>query len=213
MEEIQSKLKQLKGRFEKVSSSIDRDKLRTEIRELEAQTMKEGFWNEPSQSTAISKQLAEKQKTLSTFKDLENRINNALEISEESSMEEELKKEISELENILNKFEFKIFLSGPHDGSEAILSVHSGAGGVEAMDWAAMLVRMYQRYFDRQGWKYEVTDEDPGEEAGVKTVSMIVHAPYSFGYLKGEKGTHRLVRQSPFNADKLRQTSFALVEV
>ena len=81
------------------------------------------------------------------------------------------------------------------------------------MDWAAMLARMYQRYFERLKWKYEVTDENPGEEAGYKTFSMIVHTPLAYGYLKGEAGTHRLVRQSPFNADHLRQTSFALVEV
>ena len=213
MEEIQGKLKDLKERFSKISEQIDRDKLRTEIRELEAETMKEGFWNDRNQSSAISRQLSDKQKTLNTIEDLESRINNALEMAEESSMEEDLKKEIKGLEDLLDKFELKLFLSHPHDESEAILSVHSGAGGVEAMDWASMLVRMYQRYFEKQDWKFEVTDEMAGEEAGIKTVSMIIHEPYAFGYLKGEAGTHRLVRQSPFNADKLRQTSFALVEV
>lgn len=213
MEEIQDKLKGLKDQFDKVSQTIDQDKLRVEIRELEAQTMKEGFWNNPQQSSALTRQLSDKQKTLATLEGLETRIQNSLEISEESSMQEDLNKEVEQLEQILEKLELKLFLSNPHDESEAILSVHSGAGGVEAMDWAAMLVRMYQRYFDRQGWKYEVTDEDAGEEAGIKTVSMIIHESLAFGYLKGEKGTHRLVRQSPFNADKLRQTSFALVEV
>ena len=213
MEEIKNKLEELKSRFEKVSRSIDRDKLSVEIRKLEAQTMKEGFWNNPEQSSAISRQLSAKQKTLATLEDLESRINNAIEISEEASMQEDLTKEIKEITDELDKLELKLFLSGPHDESEAIISVHSGTGGVEAMDWASMLVRMYQRYFEQMHWKYEVTDENPGEEAGIKTVSMIVHTPFAFGYLKGEAGTHRLVRQSPFNADKLRQTSFALVEV
>lgn len=213
MDEIKDKLQNLKERSEKVAESIDRDKLRGEIRELEAQTMKEEFWNNPQESSVISRQLSDKQKTLAALENLESRINNALEISEEPTMQEDLKKELSEIAKELDKLELKLFLSNPHDESEAILSVHSGAGGVEAMDWAAMLVRMYQRYFDRQGWKYEVTDENPGEEAGIKTVSMIIHELYSYGYLKREAGTHRLVRQSPFNADKLRQTSFALVEV
>src|SRR3989338_8149567 len=213
MEEIQDKIEDLKERLTKVSQSIDRDNLRTDIREFEAQTLKVEFWNDPQQSSVISRQLSDKQKTLSALEGLETRINNALEMSEEPSMLKDLSKEIKELEQILDKLELKLFLSNPHDWSEAILSVHSGAGGVEAMDWAQMLVRMYQRYFDRVDWKYEITDEDAGEEAGIKTVSMIVHEPYAFGYLKGERGTHRLVRQSPFNADKLRQTSFALVEV
>jgi peptide chain release factor 2 len=213
MEEVQEKLKNLKEKFSKVSETIDRDKLQTEIREIEAQTLKEGFWNDPQESSKITRTLSDKQKTLNTLLDLEERINNALEMVSESSMKEDLEKEIKELEAILDKFELKLFLSNPHDESEAIISVHSGAGGVEAMDWAAMLVRMYQRYFEKSDWKFEVTDEDAGDEAGIKTVSMIVHEQYAFGYLKGERGTHRLVRQSPFNADNLRQTSFALVEV
>ncbi|OGE72433.1 peptide chain release factor 2 [Candidatus Daviesbacteria bacterium RIFCSPLOWO2_02_FULL_38_15] len=213
MEEIQTKLKDLKEKFDKISQAIDRDKLHTEIRELEAQALKEGFWNNPQESSVISRQLSDKQKTLTAMEELESRISNALEISAESSMLDDLKKEIEELEQIVDKLELKLFLSNPHDESEAILSVHSGTGGVEAMDWCAMLVRMYQRYFEKMNWEYEITDEYPGEEAGFKTVSMIVHEPYSYGYLKGEMGTHRLVRQSPFNADNLRQTSFALVEV
>ena len=128
-------------------------------------------------------------------------------------MEQELKTENIELEKLLSGLELQLFLSNPHDESAAILAVHAGTGGVEAMDWAAMLSRMYQRYFERKGWSYEVSDESFGEEAGYKSISMIVNAPFAYGYLKAENGTHRLVRQSPFNADALRQTSFALVEV
>ena len=155
----------------------------------------------------------EKQKTVNALESLEKRITNALEISEETEMLEDLTEETSQVEELLSDLELKLFLSGPHDESEAIISIHSGTGGVEAMDWAAMLARMYQRYFEKKGWSYEVTDESAGEEAGIKTMSMIVHAPYGYGLLRREAGTHRLVRQSPFNADALRQTSFALVEV
>lgn len=213
MDEVKSNLSELKERFQKISETLDRDKLRVEIRELEAQTMKKGFWSEPQESQKITRDLSEKQKTLASLEALEGRINNSLEISEEVEMLEDLQKEIREVEKLLDQLELKLFLSKPHDESEAILSVHAGTGGVEAMDWAAMLARMYQRYFERVGWKFEVSDESPGEEAGLKTISFIVHASFSFGYLKGEAGTHRLVRQSPFNADALRQTSFALVEV
>lgn len=221
MVEIQEKLRDLQNRFKKISNQIDldkqsltlQDKLRGEIRELEARSMKEGFWNDQRESQVSSRKLSDKQKTLSTLENLEGRINNALEISGESDLMEDLKKEVTEISQILDKLELKLFLSNPHDESEAIVSVHSGAGGVEAMDWAAMLARMYQRYFEKKDWKFDITDEMPGDEAGYKTFSMLVHEPYAYGYLKGERGTHRLVRQSPFNADKLRQTSFALVEV
>ncbi|HBQ51263.1 peptide chain release factor 2 [Candidatus Daviesbacteria bacterium RIFCSPLOWO2_01_FULL_38_10] len=181
----------LKSRFEKISQSFDRDKMQGEIRALEAQMMQPGFWDDRQRAEVVSRQLSDKNKTLETLESLEQNLD----------------------EKLLKEFELKTFLSGPHDSSEAILSIHSGTGGVEAMDWAGMLYRMYQRYFERKNWKFELTDESLGEEAGYKSVSMIVHAPLSYGYLKGEAGTHRLVRQSPFNADKLRQTSFALVEV
>lgn len=202
MDEIKSKLEELKNRFEKISTSIDRDKLRGEIRDLEAKTMEQGFWEDWKNAEVVSRQLADKQKQLTTLENLEKRIEQVIDL-----------REAKEIEDSLKEFELKTYLSGPHDGSEAILSIHSGTGGTEAMDWAGMLFRMYQRYFELKGWKFELTDESLGEEAGFKSVSMIVHAPLAYGYLKGEAGTHRLVRQSPFNADNLRQTSFALVEV
>lgn len=213
MEEIQQSLKDLKDRYSKIREQIDVDLLHREIRELEAQTMKEGFWGDQRQASAISRQLSEKQRTVQTLEELETRIQNALEISQEEEMLEDLSSEVEQIEEKLSELELKLFLSGPHDESEAIISIHSGTGGVEAMDWAAMLARMYQRYFEKMGWAYEVTDESAGEEAGIKTMSMIVHASYAYGMLRREAGTHRLVRQSPFNADALRQTSFALVEV
>ncbi len=213
MEDIQIKLKDQKNRFEQINQQLDRDKIKQEMLVLEAETMKPGFWDDSRQAQTITRQISEKQKNLSTMEDLESRIQNSLEISEEESMLDELKAETKLIEKILSDFELKLFLSHPHDESEAIIAVHSGAGGTEAMDWAQMLSRMYQRYFEKKGWSYEISDESAGEEAGIKTMSMIVRAPFAFGLLKGEAGTHRLVRLSPFNADALRQTSFALVEV
>lgn len=213
LQEIKSRLKILKERFEKIAVSVDRDKLRQDIRDLEAQTMKEGFWDNQREASKLSQELGEMQKTLETLESLDKRISEAMEMTGEEAMQDDLFDEVNQIETILKDFELKTFLSGPHDKSDAIISVHSGAGGVEAMDWTAMLARMYQRFFERKNWKFEVTDEIPGEEAGLKTFSMIVHTPLAYGYLKGEAGTHRLVRQSPFNADALRQTSFALVEV
>jgi peptide chain release factor 2 len=213
MEEIKNRLLDLKTKFEQISQTFNQDALRTEIRELEAQTMKEGFWNDQETARKVSQDLADKQKLLETLESLDKRLNDAIELSTDEAMLEDLKAEAKEIERTLADFELKTFLSGPYDKNEAILSIHSGAGGTEAMDWAAMLARMYQRFFERQGWQVETSNESLGEEAGIKEKTFIVHANLAFGYLKREAGTHRLVRQSPFNADSLRQTSFALVEV
>jgi peptide chain release factor 2 len=118
-----------------------------------------------------------------------------------------------ELEEPLRDIEVNLYLSGPLDKANAIVSIHAGQGGVDAMDWAEMLSRMYQRYFERKGFKFEVIDQASGDEAGIKSIDYLVEGEFAYGYLKGENGTHRLVRLSPFNANNLRQTSFALVEV
>ncbi len=213
MDEIKSQLENQKERFSKILDKYDLDELRKQIRELEAETMKDGFWDEPQEAQKVTKKLVDTQKLLESLESLHSRINNAWEIRDESDLADDLIKETRDLEKSLSELELKLFLSSPRDEAEAILAVHSGAGGTEAMDWASMLSRMFQRYFEKKDWDFEITDESAGEEAGIKTMAMIVHEPYSYGMLKGEAGTHRLVRQSPFNADALRQTSFALVEV
>ena len=125
----------------------------------------------------------------------------------------QIDKDLDRLESQIDELETTLFLSGPYDLNNAIMTLHAGQGGVEAMDWVEMLSRMYQKYFAAKKWKFEVIDEVLGEEAGYKTISMLIRENYAYGLLKGEAGVHRLVRQSPFNAANLRQTSFALVEV
>jgi len=117
------------------------------------------------------------------------------------------------LEKGLEKLETVAYLGGKYDNCPAIVAIHAGQGGVEAMDWTQMLQRMYLRYAESKGWKTDIVDLIAGDEAGIKSVTMTLTGDFAYGYLKGERGVHRLVRQSPFNADKLRQTSFALVEV
>ena len=125
----------------------------------------------------------------------------------------ELEITIKHLHKKIEKLEVSLFLGEEYDKNNAIVSIHAGQGGTEAMDWTEMLSRMYQRFFELKGWEYDITDISPGEEAGYKSISIYVYGQYAYGWLKHEAGTHRLVRQSPFNSDNLRQTSFANVEV
>lgn len=126
---------------------------------------------------------------------------------------EKVKSELEKIEKKINSLEKLAKFSGKYDKSNAILNIYSGAGGVDAQDWAKMLLRMYQKYAERMSWKWKILDQSLGQEGGIKSVSLEISGPYAYGYLKNENGVHRLVRISPFSAKKLRHTSFALVEV
>lgn len=178
-----------------------------------------GFWQAPekaekalSRAKELKAKLTDYQTVYSRLKDIEA-LFDLLKESEDPSLEIELEKEINDYSRLLESLEVRLVLSDPMDQKNAILSIHSGAGGTEACDWAAMLLRMYQRYAERHGYKVSLIDILPGEEAGIKSASILVSGSYAYGYLKAERGVHRLVRISPFNAQGKRQTSFASVDV
>jgi peptide chain release factor 2 len=150
---------------------------------------------------------------LEDFQELKDGVATLKELKGEDLEGEGWYDEVSSLEKILHKIKLQSFLSGVYDSKNAIISIHAGQGGVEAMDWSGMLYRMYLRFAEKRGWSTETIELSEGEEAGIKSITFKVIGSFCYGYLKGEAGTHRLVRQSPFNADKLRQTSFALVGV
>ena len=131
----------------------------------------------------------------------------------DTSVEKEIISDIQKIQDDLDAFDFKLKLSGPHDASHAIVSLHAGAGGTESCDWAEMLLRMYTRWAEQQGFTTEIIDILPGDEAGIKSLTCIIRGSYAYGYLKGEIGVHRLVRISPFDSNKRRHTSFASCDV
>lgn len=215
--DFQEKIKELREKFEGIKKGFDRDKKQKELRELEAKSMHADFWQDSQTAQKVMREIAALTEELESFESAEKQLTDLGEMltlaQSDAKIAQELTKELKDLETKISDLETKMFLSGVHDKDNAILTIHAGQGGVEAMDWVEMLSRMYQKYFAGKKWSYEVIDEIPGEEAGFKTVSIIVRQPYSYGLLRAEAGVHRLVRQSPFNAQSLRQTSFALVEV
>lgn len=189
---------ELKTRLEKLKSSLFIDEKRVKIAELKNRMGDENTWKDWEEGQKVAQDLANLQKDIEDY--------DMLELMAEEGAAEDFEKEIKLVEQ-------KTFLSGKHDKSDALLSIHAGQGGTEAMDWTAMLLRMYLMYAERKDWKTEEINHIDGEEAGLKTVTIEIDGQYAYGFMKNESGVHRLVRQSPFNANDLRQTSFALVEV
>jgi len=208
-------LEQIGKRLADLLKIMDLQQKTEEIKKLEQQTLKSDFWQDKEKAQLMMQQLSALKEEVNSVKDFEKQYNNFKELAATINQEEEkeLVKELNELEVELKKLETKKYLCGPYDKNSAIVSIHAGQGGVEAMDWTAMLKRMYWRYAEKAGYGVLVVEETLGEEAGIKKVIIEISGRYAYGYLKNEKGTHRLVRQSPFNADNLRETSFALVEV
>lgn len=203
--DVKTKVEELSTRLDKLIEVIKLADKKKKIEELEANAAEPTLWSDPINARAVTQELSDLKKEVAEIADLSE----TLEILKHVQDEGEVKK----AEKTLAGLEFMSYLSGEYDFKNALISIHSGQGGTEAMDWTQMLYRMYLRYCERKGWPTETLDYTAGEEAGIKSVTFQVTGHYAYGYLKGEAGTHRLVRQSPFNADKLRQTSFALVEV
>lgn len=177
------------------------------------------FWS----NTRVAKEVSTKHSELSTevsnWEGIQTKVEELLEFtleaesSHESGVRPEIEKQYGDLMKNFEQLEFFLLFSGSHDQSAAIVSIHAGTGGTEAMDWAGMLLRMILRYSERKGFRVEILDEHRGAEAGYKSVTVLIDGRYAYGYLKSEHGVHRLVRISPFDAEKMRHTSFALIEV
>ena len=191
-------MQEFKDRINQLEKSLQIEEKRRRIEEIRRKIKTEDVWKNWEEGNKLSKELSGIEKEIEEF----DMLNLYLEEGNEELIEEKIK-----------DLELKTYLSGSHDKNDAILSIHAGQGGTEAMDWTAILLRMYLRYAERKGWKTNILNEIQGEEAGIKTTTVEIVGDYAYGFLKGERGVHRLVRQSPFNADNLRQTSFSLVEV
>ncbi len=186
---------------------------------MEKQSAAPEFWEDGANAQRIMQKLAALREEVDRWRRLSQRVEDAnamLELladEEDADLLAELTAEVEAIARTLDEEEFRLTFSGAHDRDDAILAIHAGAGGTEAQDWAEMLLRMYLRWAERRGYETEIVDRTDGEEAGIKSVYVEVHGLYAYGYLKAERGVHRLVRLSPFDAANRRHTSFALVEV
>jgi peptide chain release factor 2 len=185
------------------------------LQKLQKQSEETDFWEDPESAQTVMKKLAALSDEVEDWRRLRQRAADALELSqlEDESLRPELESEAEALETELERREFKAMLSGKYDKGDALLAIHAGAGGTDSQDWAEMLQRMYLRWCETHNYKTEILDMTEGEEAGIKSVTIAVDGPYAYGYLRPEKGVHRLVRLSPFDSAHRRHTSFALVEV
>lgn len=186
-----------------------------ELQKLENEMQQPNVWSDKEKVSRIGQRIREIKEIKTAFSDWNTAIEDAgaaLEIGDGELITETLNK-LQDTEKSVEKFELRKMLSGEYDSADAILTINAGAGGTDAQDWASMLLRMYMRWAEKKGWKVELLDKLDGEEAGIKSATFKITGKYAFGYAKAERGVHRLVRISPFNANGKRQTSFASLEV
>lgn len=212
------RLQNLESTIGELKTKLDVDALQHSISELETASMQPDFWANEAAARNVMQRLGDTRSTVETISTLESRYSTLVELSSidlESGSEDsqELEDELSTLEKDVASLSTLTLFSGEYDSHPAIISIFAGQGGTEAMDWAAMLERMYRRFAETHRMNVETLEYSPAEEAGIKSVTLRIQGDYAYGRLKHESGTHRLVRLSPFNADNLRQTSFAGVEV
>ncbi len=219
MQEIIKQSLELQERIKTIGEKLNISGMQAKLHALEAEMNSEGFWSNQNHAQTVSKEANDIQEELTTWNNLEKELNAIQELAEMNKTEKDpdIKKELEgrliNANQAFEELEFHILLGGEHDTFPVILAIHAGAGGVDAQDWAEMLMRMILRYCENKNFSVRTIDISRGQEAGIKSVILEVTGRYAYGYLKSENGVHRLVRQSPFNADALRQTSFALIEV
>ena len=215
MQDLQKRLDVLQGEFLRVYEKLAiTDKLER-MTGLEKEVADPDIWKNVEEATAKNQELAKLQDEVQPWELLKTQIGDLKELMElaDEDLKEEVRGQVEAMETNLEELKKTLKFQGPYDGHDAIIRITSGAGGTEAMDWAGMLERMYLRFFEKKGWKATCLERVTGEEAGIKTAVYEVSGLNAYGWLKSEHGVHRLVRLSPFNANNLRQTSFALVEI
>ncbi|MFH1451359.1 MAG: peptide chain release factor 2 [bacterium] len=223
MQELQSKSQNLQDKLRQLTDCLDISGKEKEIGELEKEIAKPEFWEDKDHSKEVSQRLFSLKEERDEIQEIIKEVNDITELAkiagEDEAMADELRKKIIKAEKEIEKEKIKIFLSGKHDKGNALLQVSAGTGGQDSEDWATMLLRMYERYCENQGFKAEILEQSFGEAGGpegrigTKHVTMEVKGRYAYGMLRKETGVHRLVRISPFSAKALRHTSFAAVEV
>ena len=218
-EEYKAKLNAAKPALELLQGALKLESARKEIEELEAASERDGFWNDVEKSQKVQKRLKalkgkveNYEKLCSTWDDMMVMCEMAIEEGDDSMLEE-LKSEFDRFSEQVESTRLSTLLTGEYDANNAILTFHAGAGGTEAQDWASMLYRMYNMWAERHGYKVKVMDYLDGDEAGLKSATIMIEGDNAYGFLKSEHGIHRLVRVSPFDAAGRRHTSFAAVEV
>ena len=217
-EELKNRSAEAAKRLEELGKYLDVEAKRSELAEIEKKMSAPDFWDDKEAAQKTMGELSSRKKIVSGFDSIKSAVEDFAALAElavESQDEEMLAEadgEWRKLETKLSEVELLSFLSGRFDANNAYFSIHAGAGGTESCDWAEMLSRMYRRWFDNKGWACETIDSQPGDEAGLKSVTMRVSGDFAYGHLKAERGVHRLVRISPFDSNARRHTSFASVE-
>ena len=206
---------ELKNKINEAKKLLKIEDLKNKLAQLSESMSAPDFWSNPENAQGISQDYQDIKKEVDKWENLSSRVNELEDLSQanDSALKGEIFKQTEELEKEFVEYELYLLLNGPYDKSNAIVSIHAGSGGTEAQDWAEMLLRMVLRFSEKMGWKTRILDESKGQEAGYKSITFEVKGRYAFGYLKSEYGVHRLVRISPFDAEKMRHTSFALIEV
>ena len=214
-QELINRITSVKNEMDELIAHQNLEQKKKRLHELQAQTTAPDLWDDRDHAQSLLKKVNDLQSEIDGWEELSAHVLDTIELLEmgDDSFSAELERDVAQLETVIDKKSLEVLLSGKYDSANAILAIHAGAGGTEAHDWAAMLQRMYLRWAEDHKYVTDIVDFTPGEEAGTKTITITVTGKYAYGYLKSEKGTHRLVRLSPFDSAHRRHTSFAMVEV